>query len=107
MLSILFLFGFTTSAQAQCGPYQYYEGIPVSGALTGWVIGGGGFWTLPNASGTAPRSGKACLLQNVAPAAPNTTYIISPKINTPSIAPKIGLVEFNITLKLEGICNAA
>lgn len=83
VLSILFLFGFVASSQAQCGPYQYYEGIPVAGALTGWVIGGGGFWTLPNTSGTAPRSGKACLLQNVAPAAPNTTYIISPKINTP------------------------
>ena len=83
VLSILFLFGFTSSAQAQCGPYQYYEGIPVSGALTGWTVGSGGTWSLPNTSGAAPRSGKACLLQNVAPATANTTYIISPKINTP------------------------
>jgi len=82
VFSILFLFGFTIDSQAQCGPYQYYEGIQASALVTaGWLMNG--TWTVPSTSGTAPRSGSTCLLQNNAPVAAGPINIISPKINTP------------------------
>jgi hypothetical protein len=82
--AVLFVVGFTVNSNAQCGPYQYYEGIQASALVTaGWTMGSGGSWSFPNTSGAAPRSGSTCILQNAAPAAANTTWILSPKINTP------------------------